>query len=196
MLWLKSVPALKSSINPAVFMAVILLVAIGIGAVSIGTQQSTGLIAIDTTETHAGTPATPIFFINGGPYVGAMCFEIPLSPATSLNVTAAFPWSEYSSYTLVQHSVPIDYSFESFPLAGAVPKWLTLSMRPSYATIQAAKNAQTTMTIEIDAPVSNGTQGSIAVVAAYVDPVSGMSAVQVLAISLFVNTVLTIVSAC
>ena len=52
------------------------------------------------------------------------------------------------------------------------------------------------MTIEIDAPVSNGTQGSIAVVAAYVDPVSGMSAVQVLAISLFVNTVLTIVSAC
>jgi hypothetical protein len=195
-LCLESVPALESSPITIIFTAVLLLVAVGIGFVSIGTQQTIGHTATGTVETHFANPLVPNFFINGGLVVGSMCFDIPGSHPTSLNVTAAFPWSEYSSYPLVQHFVPIDYSFESFPLSGAVPKWLTLSMQPSHVTIQEAVNAQTNLIIEIDAPVSSGTQGSIAVDAAFVDPVSGISAVQVMAINLHVNPGLTAASPC
>ena len=193
----KSEPAaVKSLPSTIVFAAVFLLVAMGIGVLSIGTQQTTGPSATETTGAHFETPVAPNFFINGGPEVGEMCFEIPLSSPAVLNVTATFPWSGYSSLSLVQHFVPIDYSFESFPLAGAVPRWLTLSMQPSYVTIQETAKAQSNMYIDIDAPVSSGTQGSIAIDAAFVDPVSGVSSVHVIVLTLHVNSALTTASPC
>lgn len=187
---------MKSPPSRIIFAAVFFLVAVGIGVLSIGAQLTTSPTATETNETHFETPVVPNFFINGAPEVGQMCFEIPLSHPTVLNVTATFPWSAYSSLSLVQYFIPIDYSFESFPLAGAVPRWLTLSMQPSYVTIQETTKAQSNMYIEIDAPISNGTQGSVAIDAAYVDPVSGMSSVHVIVLYLYVNSALTAPSSC
>ena len=69
-------------------------------------------------------------------------------------------------------------------------------MQPSYVTIQETTKAQSNMYIEIDAPISNGTQGSVAIDAAYVDPVSGMSSVHVIVLYLYVNSALTAPSSC
>ena len=171
-----------------IFAAIVVMV-VGVLGVSSLRSLPAGTASTTTTGSNFETPVEPSFFINGESATGGvLCFEIPSSQPADLNVTATYPWPTNASLPTNQRSVPIDFAFESFPLTGAVPKWLTLSMEPSHVVIPEGTPAVSVMVAKVDAQVSNGTQGSIALGAAYVDPASGLSATEVIVINLLVNS--------
>lgn len=180
--------------DAAVFSVVLFLVVASVGFFSL-TERGSGQ-GLATSASGFETPVSPGYFIDGIQQTSDICLQIPAAGPTILNVTATFPWAGYSPSDLARPFVPIDYSFESFPRAGAVPKWLTLSMKPSSVEIPEGSTATSFLSIEVDASISNGTQGTFSLDAAYADPVSGLSGINVIPFQVSVSSSAVSVSVC
>lgn len=133
-----------------------------------------------TASTNLETPVPVTFYVDGVPDQGIFGFGAAPGSQFSLNVTATYPWTGFPS----AESFTIQYSLAPFPLPGVAPPWLGLSVSPSSSTMAKGSSSSTSLRVIVSKTMGDGSIGSFALHALYVDPVSDQHVLHVMVMNI------------